>query len=234
MKGFGIEVKNNLLEPKHVKAMGSAVWEYMWCLDKMTKIDDDGLGYVLGGKPIKLDELCTDLGKHRTNVSANLTKLMNTGYINLTRTGYGNIITVNKAKKRFTDKGKSDIPKTVHLMSENGKSNKTYTVDNTDINTNVLIQKVYGNPEINQLKDYFLEVLKLPKEDVPVKQSRRYWSLLLKESKTGLDGVKWLVDLAAQDEFFRNNITSSKDLYYKRVKLIARRRGGAPQIAVVS
>ena len=75
--------------------------------------------------------------------------------------------------------------------------------------------------------------MKFPKEDCPVKQSRRYWSLLLKESSKGVEGVKWLIDLASQDEWYANNITSSKDLYYKRTKIIARRRGKTPKVAVI-
>jgi hypothetical protein len=134
MKGFGIEIKNNLLDPKHITAMGSSVWEYMWCLDKMTKIDDDGLGYVLGGKPIKLDEVKKDLGKDTSNISLNLHKLVKAGYINLKRTGYGNIITVNKAKKsslRTGDNTKSDMVQTPDLNGKNTKSIIDNTVDIT-------------------------------------------------------------------------------------------------------
>jgi hypothetical protein len=76
MKGYGIEIKNNLLEPKHVKAMGSSLWEYLWILDHITKVDDDGLGHVYGGAPIQLDAINADLGLHATNISKNLTKLV--------------------------------------------------------------------------------------------------------------------------------------------------------------
>jgi len=134
MKGYGIEIKNNLLEPKHAKAMGSAVWEFMWCLDKLTRIDEDGLGYVLGGKPIKLEELSNELGKAQKNISLNLHKLQKNGYIDLKRTGYGNIITINKAKKsslRYDENVKSDITKTLNRNDENDKSNKDTTVDIT-------------------------------------------------------------------------------------------------------
>ena len=57
MNGFYIQIQNGLLRDGHRQRMGSAVWEYMWCLDKLTKIDDDGNGYVLGGKPVRLAEL---------------------------------------------------------------------------------------------------------------------------------------------------------------------------------
>ncbi len=100
-------------------------------------------------------------------------------------------------------------------------------------NTKVLQKVEYGNPDINEIIKYFLIRMSLPKEDCTQRQSRQYWQLLLKESKKGLEGVKWLIDLASNDEFYKSNITSSKDLYYKRVKLIARKRGNKPKIAVM-
>lgn len=96
--------------------------------------------------------------------------------------------------------------------------------------TNVIVKQ--RNPDIDEVNKYFLLKMALPKEDCSQRQSRQYWQLLLKESKTGIEGVKWLIDLASQDEFYKSNITSSKDLYYKRIKLISRKRGNGPKIAV--
>lgn len=107
MKGFYIEVTNNLLDPKHKSAIGSAVWEFMWCLDKMTSITEEGVGIILGGRPIKLEELAKEMGGHRNTISNNLNRLAKQGYINLTRTPRGIIIQVNKAKKRFTKNSES-------------------------------------------------------------------------------------------------------------------------------
>jgi len=111
------------------------------------------------------------------------------------------------------------------------KDNRRYT-NNNDNNvkndnniTNVIVKQKYGNPLINDLTGYFLTRMSLPKEDCSQRQSRQYWNLLLKESKTGINGVKWLIDLASQDQFYKSNITSSKDLYYKRIKIISRKRG---------
>ena len=53
MKGYFIEITNNLLDPKHQKAMKESVWLFMWLIDKMTSITEEGIGRVLGGKPIK-------------------------------------------------------------------------------------------------------------------------------------------------------------------------------------
>jgi hypothetical protein len=111
MKGFGIYVKNDLLEPKHVQQMGEAVWLYMWLLDKMTTVNENGAGKVLGNKPIKFSEIVEDLGVSRQTYGRWVDKLRATGYINTLRTPLGLIITVNKAKKGKATTPKSDVPK---------------------------------------------------------------------------------------------------------------------------
>ena len=123
MEGFFIEVTNNLLDSKHRKSMGTAVWEFMWCLDKITSIDEDGKGWVLGGKPIKLAEIKQSLGIAETHISVNLKKLKEEGYILIRRTPYGLVIGVNKAKKRFNQKVKSNLTKRSNLNDEKVKSN---------------------------------------------------------------------------------------------------------------
>ncbi len=81
--------------------MGEAVWEFMWCIDKITKVDDDGTGWVLGGKPINLKDLTQDMGVHATTISRNLNKLQKFGYLGLVHTPYGIKVSINKAKKIF-------------------------------------------------------------------------------------------------------------------------------------
>jgi len=122
MKGFFIEVTNNLLEPKHRKKMGTAVWEFMWCLDKITKIDEESVGWILGGKPIQLKDIRKEIGITEPKISKNLNKLKDAGYINIIRTGIGLIISVNKAQKRFNQKGKSDLTKRENQNDHKGKS----------------------------------------------------------------------------------------------------------------
>jgi DNA-binding transcriptional ArsR family regulator len=88
--------------------MGEAVWEFIWLLDKVTRIDGDGGGLVLGGKPINLRDLSGDLGVHDSTVSRSLKKLREEGYIYMLYTPYGIVIKVWKAKKIFGGKlGKS-------------------------------------------------------------------------------------------------------------------------------
>lgn len=165
MKGFGIYVKNNLLEAKHIEAMGESVWLYMWFLDKMTSVNENGLGKVLGGKPITHAMVAIDLGIDERRYQRWIKRLRESSYIKTLRTPYGLSITVLKAEKIFKkrsdknviskklkksdttkvseqirQKRRTDTTKVSHLSDKNVGSNiKDNTVDNTvDNNTNVL------------------------------------------------------------------------------------------------
>src|SRR3990167_3582209 len=108
MKGYYIEVTNNLLDPKHRVAMRESVWLFLWCLDKMTSIAEDGVGRVLGGRPIKYKEILDDLGITERTYSRWVSILRKGGYIKSIRTPYGLSLSVIRAKKRF---GRRDTPK---------------------------------------------------------------------------------------------------------------------------
>lgn len=126
--------------------MGSAVWEFMWLIDKVTKIDAKGAGHVLGGKPIKLSEIAKALGSDEETISRNLIRLEEQSYISKTRTPYGAVIVVNKAKKRFNKSVEStkerihkDVEsnqKNVESPRKNVESNKTVSVDSTEDSNN--------------------------------------------------------------------------------------------------
>lgn len=143
MKGFGIYVKNDLLEPKHHNQMGVALWLYLWLLDKMTSISEDGIGKVLGGKPIKYEEVFRDLGVSRRTYGRYVEALEVASYITTKRTPYGLIIEVHKASKIFGKRsarnGTSNTPHVAHhyggngtSVGGNGTSNKTIQLDNTN------------------------------------------------------------------------------------------------------
>lgn len=164
LKGFGIYVKNNLLEAKHIEAMGPSVWLYMWLLDKMTSVNENGIGKVLGGQPISSAMLNDELGLSERTYRRWVEILRAAGYIQTLRTPYGLVITVTKAEKIFskkrtaksgTSKELSDRPKVAERKqpvrpkvanspaisaaspAKSGTSNKTIQ-DNTKTSTNVL------------------------------------------------------------------------------------------------
>ena len=159
---YYITVSKGLLEAKHREKMQvnqktSAIWMYLWLLDKITHIEG-GLGQVLGGKPIKLEEI--DLGYNIKTARKMFSQLEREGYIQTRRTPYGRVIWVTKAKKIFGQKvakteldgtttqgevrsesGRSDDQNVVGLGSESGRSNKTIQLDNT-VNNNPPARRV--------------------------------------------------------------------------------------------
>jgi uncharacterized phage protein (TIGR02220 family) len=95
---FPIKIWSGILANNHMKKINNSLWEFIWLINKITK-EEDGLGYVLKGIPIKIDDIANDLNRCRKTVQRHLKRLEKHGYINLKRTGYGYIITVNKSKK---------------------------------------------------------------------------------------------------------------------------------------
>lgn len=152
MKGFGIEIKNNLLEPKHIDKMGVSVWLYMWFIDKITFINEKGLGIVLGGKPIIYEEVFEELGIAERTYSRWLQLLKKNGYILITRTPKGLTIKVTKAFKRFGKRyaksGVSDMPKVAYRPVKSGVSNKDTAVDSTSDQVKFWKQKLQALKQV--------------------------------------------------------------------------------------
>jgi len=104
MKGFYIEITNNLLDPKHRQNIGESVWLFMWLIDHVTSTTEDGRGIVLGGKPVKYEEVKVDLGISQDTYSRWITRLEKYPYIETTRAPRGLIFKVLKSCKRFGEK----------------------------------------------------------------------------------------------------------------------------------
>jgi hypothetical protein len=92
-----IPVSNGIIE--HREKIGSAVWLFLLLIDWTTSEDENGIGKVLGGKPIKLKDLTEALHLKERQVSSQLQRLRSGGYIRLRRTPYGYSIEVLKSKK---------------------------------------------------------------------------------------------------------------------------------------
>lgn len=160
---FYITISNGLLEDGHHERMGAAIWLFMWFIDKVTKIDSKGFGWVYGGKPININSI-----SHipRRTVQRYLQTLKKEGYVDTIRTPYGIIVKVVKAKKKFGDAPKvahPDAPKMVQRCAKNGTrytksgaSNKTIQ-DNTktggEKNLSIKIEK-QKNMKKNRMGKY--------------------------------------------------------------------------------
>jgi CTP-dependent riboflavin kinase len=73
----------------------------MWLVDKMTSFSEEGIGKVLGGKPINYPEVKKELGISQDTYTRWIEKLAAYPYIEVTRTPYGIVFRVLKAYKRF-------------------------------------------------------------------------------------------------------------------------------------
>ncbi|MFD2704058.1 hypothetical protein [Salibacterium lacus] len=95
-------VYSGLLTPHHKKKIGAALWEFLWCIDRVTnESEQEGQksGTVLGGSPVSYSDVANDLGVGKSTVKRNFERLEEENYIHLKRTPYGHIVTVNKSKK---------------------------------------------------------------------------------------------------------------------------------------
>jgi DNA-binding PadR family transcriptional regulator len=168
-----IPVSNGILDIKHYEKIGESLWEFLWLIDRMTKINSAGIGIVLGGKPIKWHEF--GFG-NRKSIYRHLKQLQSNGYIEIKRAPYGLIVTINKAKKIFGqqfleeqkfNKTKRDVSKMSHpdgtkmdkrsaenvpSLDKNVPSNKDKTVDKT-VDKNILLQKIAKDPS-EEIKRY--------------------------------------------------------------------------------
>jgi hypothetical protein len=83
---------------EHYDRIRDALWEFLWCIDAITK-EKDGIGLVLGGSPVKLKRIVADLKADKETVRRHLKNLAAENYIRVRRTPYGQIIEVLNSKK---------------------------------------------------------------------------------------------------------------------------------------
>jgi len=83
---------------EHYKRIGESLWEFLWCIDAITK-EKDGIGLVLGGSPVKLKRIVADLRADKETVRRHLKNLADEHYIRVRRTPYGQIVEVLNSKK---------------------------------------------------------------------------------------------------------------------------------------
>lgn len=135
-RSYPIPVWNGILE--HCDRIGTAIWEFLWCLDKVTEEDEHGVGWCLGKTPIDSTRIARELKEHPNTAYANLERLERFGYLVRPRTPRGYLIGVRNSRKfdafrrqnepksdrqDVADHPKSDSQKTVNQSG--GDSQKT-------------------------------------------------------------------------------------------------------------
>ena len=90
-------VSSGLLDAKHVRAIGEALWVFLALVDRQTSED----GEVNAGRPLQVGEIAARLGVSRRTCERHLARLEGAGYIIRTRTSYGFVYSIRSPKKRF-------------------------------------------------------------------------------------------------------------------------------------
>jgi hypothetical protein len=116
---YSFPVWNGILE--HREKIGPALWEFLWCVDKITKEDEHGVGWLLGKTVIDTKTIAEDLSECPDTAYDNMERLATEGYILRKRTPRGYCIGVVNSRK-FSARRKSDSEKNpIHTESDSEK-----------------------------------------------------------------------------------------------------------------
>lgn len=198
---FSIGARNGLLEQKHLDALGPAVWLYLWCLDKQPKNTDK----VLSGRPITYQMFAANFPDvPRRTYFDWLRRLQDAGYISLTRTPRGSVITISKPKKWAKSdvqvsalKPNSDVQKTAPEVKEpvrksaptsakNCTSNIRETINNTLTTEPLHKQRAKNQTSAKDLLDVLNEVCERSFRAVPKSAHATAKSFTADEVRTAL------------------------------------------------
>jgi hypothetical protein len=137
-----LPVWNGILE--HLPKMGMCLWLYLWCLDKITR-EEDGVGHVLGGAPVKIERIAGELGRSQRALRRDFSKLRSR-YLRLRWTPYGYVIAVLNSQKfgiwrpvdspaksgEARDKSREAKTENGRAVTENGRSKEDAAVAAVD------------------------------------------------------------------------------------------------------
>jgi hypothetical protein len=92
-----VPIWNGIFE--HYGRIGDALWEFEKCIDWITE-ERDGVGIVLGGKPIKVSAIVAAIkGSKKETVRRHMDTLEREKFIRRRRTPYGHVIEVLNSRK---------------------------------------------------------------------------------------------------------------------------------------
>jgi DnaA-like protein len=90
-----MRVAIGLIDPKHRRSMGGAVWTYLWCLKHQTGPD----GLIYAGRPVTVAEIAASLAFTPRHTSRQLDRLVQRKYVTVERRPEGLVLRVNWQKK---------------------------------------------------------------------------------------------------------------------------------------
>ncbi|WP_347722785.1 hypothetical protein [Lysinibacillus capsici] len=240
---FFFPVFTGLLEPEHVEKIGSALWEFLWLISKVTKEiveNDETIGIVLGGRPVKNIEMSESLGYSLAKVERNISTLKKQGYITTKRTPYGNIFKVKNSKKFYKNRTlknngsvsrePSDLEREPSNLVERTLKNEGWNKDIKDIkDINTTRQKKYDEDSTYfKMAIYFHEKVSAVANEAGIshlikKSNMQTWADDMRKL-IELDGVdkhlaKQVMDWVTEDSFWKTNVLSAKKLRERFMEL---------------
>ncbi|MCL1696558.1 hypothetical protein [Lysinibacillus sp. BPa_S21] len=241
---FFFPVFTGLLEPEHVEKIGSALWEFLWLISKVTKEvveNDETIGIVLGGRPVKNIEMSESLGYSLAKVERNISTLKKHGYITTKRTPYGNIFKVKNSKKFYKNRTlkndgsdwrePSDLEREPSNLMERTLRFEGCNKDIKDIkeiNTTRQSKKYDEDNTYFKMAIYFHEKVSTVANEAGIshlikKSNMQTWADDMRKL-IELDGVdkhlaKKVMDWVTEDSFWKTNVLSAKKLRERFMEL---------------
>ncbi|MEW4371794.1 hypothetical protein [Paenibacillus kandeliae] len=165
-ESFAFPVFSGILQPKHQKKIGNAIWLFLWCISCTTKeevVDGVVWGVVLGGKPISTSRLATEFETTAKTVSRWIDILEKGGYIQTTRAPYGLIYKVHNSKKYvWTSRKDKKIIEDKNVQSDN--RDQTFLSARSDIN--VLSDPERTDKNVQSNKDILNTIITTTDDDL--------------------------------------------------------------------
>lgn len=138
----------------------------------------------------------------------------------------------HRAKKKV-ESVKTEAKIDDNVIIDNARIEKNRIEKNRkDINvTNVTVKTQFGNQDVNEILTYFKEQFHLEVLDLSIQRNRYAATNLLRKYKD-VQAVKALIDMAALDDFWGKNITSTEGLLNNAMKIYQRAKGDRDKVAV--
>ena len=151
-----LPVWNGILEPKHRRKIGNALWLLLYLIDKITVEELDGpdlrSGYCLGKTPIDLKRVARAMGVHPNTVYKDAATLDEYGYITRKLTPRGYIIGVTNSRKfgiwKAVESGSHDSvnhTEVVHSFRDSGSQDSVTGGSQETVNARHLRSKELHN-----------------------------------------------------------------------------------------
>jgi hypothetical protein len=116
-KDYSAGLRGVLFEAKHHRQMGQAIWLFGWLVLRQTR-ERDGIGFVLGGRPVNYREIEEETGFARKSLERWMKILRRFGYIETTPGPGGIIVRIQKAKKFLGRTGPKDRKRVLNEAQE--------------------------------------------------------------------------------------------------------------------